>query len=106
MKMPLIILVLTGLLASPVFAEKPEWAGNEKPTAEQKEAYKAAMKSPIGDDEDIKEKTRKQKPEKTKDLEKQKKMKSEQVQKELSKGSDQGQESREQRKKWWRFWGE
>lgn len=30
--------------------------------------------------------------------------KSEQEQKELGKGSEQGQEAREQRKKWWRFW--
>jgi len=39
-----------------------------------------------------------------KGMEKQREMKAEQEQKELGKGSAQGQESREQRKKWWRFW--
>lgn len=39
-----------------------------------------------------------------KGMEKQREMKSEQEQKELGKGSEQGQESREKRKKWWRFW--
>jgi hypothetical protein len=37
-------------------------------------------------------------------MEKQREMKSEQEQKELGKGSETGQEAREQRKKWWRFW--
>jgi hypothetical protein len=32
-------------------------------------------------------------------------LKSEQVQKELGKGSEEGQEAREMRKKWWKFWG-
>jgi hypothetical protein len=32
-------------------------------------------------------------------------LKSEQVQKELGKGSEKGQEAREMRKKWWKFWG-
>ncbi len=37
--------------------------------------------------------------------EKQREMKMEQEQKELGKGSEQGQKSREKRKKWWKFWG-
>ncbi|MDL2124450.1 MAG: hypothetical protein LWX51_15555, partial [Deltaproteobacteria bacterium] len=32
-------------------------------------------------------------------------LKFEQVQKELGKGSEEGQEAREMRKKWWKFWG-
>jgi hypothetical protein len=39
-----------------------------------------------------------------KGMEKQREMKSIQEQKELGKGSETGQEAREQRKKWWRFW--
>lgn len=37
-------------------------------------------------------------------LEKQRERVMEQEQKELGKGSEQGQESRENRRKWWRFW--
>jgi hypothetical protein len=37
-------------------------------------------------------------------MEKQRERVMEQEQKELGKGSEQGQESREQRRKWWRFW--
>lgn len=36
----------------------------------------------------------------------QQEMKREQQQKELGKGSEQGQASRENRRKWWQFWGE
>lgn len=39
-----------------------------------------------------------------KGMEKQREMKSEQEMKELGKGSERGQEAREKRKKWWRFW--
>lgn len=42
--------------------------------------------------------------EEPKGLEQQRERKMEQEQKELGKGSEQGQEAREQRKKWWRFW--
>jgi hypothetical protein len=42
----------------------------------------------------------------SKGLEKQGMKKSEQVQKEIGKGSETGQDSRETRKKWWKFWGE
>ena len=41
-----------------------------------------------------------------KGLEKQREKKAEQVQKELNKGSETGQEARQNRKKWWKFWGE
>jgi hypothetical protein len=37
-------------------------------------------------------------------LEKQREKKMTQEQKELDKGSEQGRESRENRKKWWKFW--
>jgi hypothetical protein len=47
---------------------------------------------------------RKKKDKEIKGLEKQKEKKSAQVQKELGKGSAQGQEARQQRKKWWKFW--
>jgi hypothetical protein len=37
-------------------------------------------------------------------LEKQREKKAGQVQKELDKGSERGQEARQKRKKWWKFW--
>lgn len=37
-------------------------------------------------------------------MDKQRDMKPEQDQKELERGSEQGQDSRDHRKKWWRFW--
>ena len=51
MKITLLISVLSLLIAFPAFADKPEWAGKGKPTAEQKEAHKAAMQAK-GDDAD------------------------------------------------------
>lgn len=39
-------------------------------------------------------------------LKKQQANKAEPMQKEADKGSEQGQEARQERKKWWRFWGE
>jgi len=107
------------LVSSPALAEKPDWAGKGKPSVEQKKAHNSAMeaKESIRNDvEEEREKGEKVKTEKemklkkqgdeVKGLEKQKAKKSEQVQKELDKGSEQGQEARETRKKWWRFWGE
>jgi len=116
MKTNFIALVVMSLAVTPAFAEKPEWAGKGKPTAEQKEIHRAAMEAK-GDDmdkhglEEKKErKEKKEKKEKSSDVnkgvEKQREMKSEQIQKELGKGSDKGQESRENSKKWWRFWEE
>ena len=118
MKAKLIGLVVMSLLVMPALAEKPEWAGKGKPTAEQKEMHRAAMEAK-GDDMDMDEsrlkekkekKEKKQKKEKssdTKGLEKQREMKTEQEQKELGKGSEKGQKSREENsKKWWKFWEE
>lgn len=120
MKKKLAPLVMAAMIAAPGFslAEKPEWAGQGKPSQEQKEAHRTAMQakedSADYDDTDEKikkEKSRKEKSvkkdreEKLKGLEKQTQTKAEQQQKELDKGSEQGQQSREGRKKWWKFWG-
>ena len=106
---------LSIFILSPAFAKKPDWAGNGKPTVNQSEAIKTTIVSQIdgeiGKDTNgklkkeklKKDKLKKEKPE---GLEKQKQKKTNQVQKELGKGSEKGQESREQRKKWWKFWGE
>lgn len=113
MKVKLITLVVMSLAATPAFAEKPEWSGKGKPTAEQKEMHRAAMeaKGDGVDEHGLEEKKeKKEKKEKSSDankgMEKQREMKSEKIQKELGKGSDKGQESRENSKKWWRFWEE
>ena len=133
------------LFTTPALAEKPEWAGKGKPTAEQKDIHRATMetkgnledsdkskkksdkssksekseKSKSEKDSDKskkksdkssksekseKSKSEKDSEEKVKGLEKQKLKKTDQQMKELDKGSDQGQESRDNRKKWWRFW--
>ena len=108
------------LFTTPALAEKPEWAGKGKPTAEQKDIHRATMETK-GNLEDSdkskkksdkssksekseKSKSEKDSEEKVKGLEKQKLKKTDQQRKELDKGSDQGQESRDNRKKWWRFW--
>ena len=125
MKKKLVVGLVALFLAASALAEKPEWAGEGKPTAEQKEAHKAAMKATADyDDEDDyldkeknnKDKQKKEKKEKKlkdnqsedygelKGLDKQALKKSEQERKELGKGSETGQERREESKKWWKFW--
>lgn len=121
MNKKLIVLMLMSIFVAPVMAEKPEWAGKGKPSEEQKAAHKAAMeaKEDIDDhasvdgNDDIdeqKDKIKKQKKGKSKELkglEKQRATKPEQVQKELDKGSEKGKVAREENsKKWWKFWGE
>ncbi len=131
MKLSFVITMLLSLVAMGAYADKPEWAGKGKPTAEQKSAHKAAMNAKEDDDDDQheddddngkgKDKAKKEKMKKEKKakkdrgddddsdrqagLEKQKAKKAEQEQKELDKGSDRGKEARETRRKWWQFWG-
>ena len=58
---------LSIFISLPASADKPEWAGTGKPTAEQKQAHKAAMQRKIDDTkENIGDKTKKAKPEKSK----------------------------------------
>ena len=107
----LIVLILLSVFVAPVMADKPEWAGKGKPTDEQKAAHKSAMEAKGDSDDDdnrLKEKKeKKDKSSKLKGIEKQSAKKSEQELKELEKGSDKGKASREEnRKKWWKFWGE
>ena len=110
----LIVLILLTVFVAPVMADKPEWAGNGKPTDEQKAAHKSVMEAKgDSDDDDYRLNEKKQKKEKKdkssklKGIEKQGAKKSEQEQKEVEKGSDKGQASREEnRKKWWKLWGE
>ena len=111
MKKNLLALLLAGVFIAPAIADKPEWTGKGKPSDEQKAAHQAAMqaKEDIDDSDDrIKEKKEKEdKSRELKGIEKQNLKKSEQPQKELDKGSDKGQESRDENsKKWWKFWGE
>ena len=107
MNKKLIALLVMGFFVMPVMAEKPEWAGKGKPTMEQKEAHRAAMKAKDGmDGEEYRLKEKKEKSTMPAGLEKQRDKKSEQMQNEIGKGSDKGQESRESSKKWWKFWDE
>jgi len=110
MNKKLIALLVIGFFIMPVMAEKPEWAGKGKPTMEQKEAHRAAMNAKGGmDGEGPRQKEKKEKRERTaapQGFEKQRAKKSEQMQNEIGKGSDKGQESRENSKKWWKFFDE
>ena len=110
----LIVLILLTVFVAPVMADKPEWAGQGKPTDEQKVVHKSAMEAKGDSDDDDghlnekkQKKKKKEKSSKLKGIEKQSVKKSEQEQKELERGSDKGKASREEnRKKWWRVWGE
>ena len=110
----LIVLILLTVFVAPVMADKPEWAGQGKPTDEQKAVHKSAMEAKGDSDDDDgrlnekkQKKKKKEKSSKLKGIEKQSAKKSEQEQKELERGSDKGKASREEnRKKWWRVWGD
>lgn len=127
MKIIIFILAVCGLLfGNLAFAEKPAWAGKGKPSMEQRQEHKATMnakgddnqqrENPDWDLDDEKKKQnkalKKQQKKETKQLrekknteqmEKLREQKSVQEQKELGKGSEEGQKSRETRKKWWHF---
>ncbi|MDX2424769.1 MAG: hypothetical protein QNK15_00790 [Cycloclasticus sp.] len=114
MKTNLLMILLLAFITTPILAAKPDWTGQGKPDKEQTKQLKSTMKA----DKDMgkmkgqpeekmaKLKEKKDKPDKLKGLEKQTEMKSTQQQKELDKGSEKGMESREERKKWWNFFGE
>jgi len=121
MNIKLLVSLLAVVLAQPVLAEKPEWAGKGKPTAEQKEIHKSAMEAKEEQEDKINEEIKavkdkhkdkldeqenKGRPDKVSGIEKQQDKKLNQPQKELDKGSEKGKESRENSKKWWKFWGE
>ena len=111
MSKAILVFTLTILVSGIAVAEKPEWAGKGKPTAEQKAAHKAAMNAK-GDVDDMekdsmdgdKEKKAKKAEKTVKGLEKQAEKKSGQAQEELDKGSETGQEASSDKKKWWKFW--
>lgn len=109
------------LFSASSLAEKPDWAGNGKPSDEQKSLRKPHHDSDHEDKLDKLKKEKKEKKEKitghddeqasknerTKGMEKQRDMKAEQVRKEMDKGSETGKAKRaEHSKKWWQFWGE
>lgn len=129
MKLMVKVTVFVMILMPIAWAEKPEWAGKGKPSAEQKAAHKAAMKAKESQDdreasdeealEREKAKKEKMKKHKTKtdaekhvrrrseDSSEEEPDKSEKERKELGKGSDKGQQSREEHsRKWWQFWEE
>lgn len=76
MRNKLIVGLVALFLVAPALADKPEWAGDGKPTSEQKEVHKEAMTAKAGyDDEDSylnKEKNKKDKQKKEKKEKKEK----------------------------------
>lgn len=115
-KMLMLFFLAFSVVTAPVLAEKPEWAGGGKSSVEKNKAPKSAIESVADDVEIEKEKKEKIKTDKEKKLkkehdelrglEKQRATKTVEMQKELDKGSQQGQEARSKRRKWWKFWGE
>jgi len=126
-----VLLVLAGftLATANSFAAKPDWAGKDNESAQaadngQAEKYqreRQRIENQQGHEKGESERERsriekegeeakqgmqkeKKQQKQSMDSDKQKARKMNQEQKELGKGSEQGQESREQRKKWWRFW--
>ncbi|MBY4675223.1 hypothetical protein [Marinobacterium arenosum] len=87
-----LLLSMALLLPGTALAEKPANVGPAKHQVGQSADKAKKVKAAKADD--------------NKGLEKQRAKKAEQVQKELDKGSEQGQASRENRKKWWKFWGD
>lgn len=58
----LTIMILMVAFVAPAIADKPEWAGKGKPTAEQKAAHKSVMNAKEDlDDEDSVDKLKKEK---------------------------------------------
>lgn len=115
------------LLSSPLAAAKPDGAGNGKKMEksmkkEQQRADKLYRKEDkllqrgLAKEERVRERETSREEKKytgsesasgngePRGLEKQRLKKAEQEQKELGKGSEQGQLSRENRRKWWKFW--
>lgn len=110
-----IVLLTIGLLATQVYAAKPEHAENQKhekkhQAVESKEHKSLAQTEMREKDNAVKNNKAKNQSQdddvktRAEGLEKQKAKKSEQEMKELDKGSEQGQEARQKRKKWWKFW--
>jgi hypothetical protein len=94
------------LLAAPLYAakpDKPEKGDKEAKTLmkQERKADKQSLKEQTGPD---KESRKAESEEEITGFDKQREKKAEQEQKELDKGSEQGQASREGRKKWWKFW--
>ncbi|MEH6824360.1 MAG: hypothetical protein V7629_10670 [Motiliproteus sp.] len=112
MKTKFIVLIMIGILSAPVLAEKPTWTPRGKPTLEQRDVHKSTVQGKTGSEKKYYESEKKLKwakegrSDELKGADKQREKKADQVQNELGKGSDKGQESRETRKKWWKFWGE
>ncbi len=80
------------------------WEKREKNKGKYPERRKKDSDYKNSDDLDVKKEKKLKKDKVNTGLEKQREKKSEKVQKELGKGSEQGQESRKKRKKWWKFW--
>jgi len=118
------LLLVISFVAAPALAKKPESAGDvavenrqtwsEKIKADEMEKteknWNKREHASEAREMDERYKDEKQKYQKkdndVRGLEKQEAKKSEQVQKELDKGSETGQEARQNRRKWWKFWGE
>ncbi|GAB3110895.1 hypothetical protein G8770_20465 [Aestuariicella hydrocarbonica] len=130
MKKSLLPLMLVCTFSTAALAEKPEWAGKDKASESPQAEHMQAMehKEAHGKNEKPNKSEKSEKPEKSekakktekskkpedndaakhmKGSDKQAQAKAEQSRNELGKGSEQGQQAREEHsKKWWKFWGE
>ena len=112
MKTRILSLLLTLFICAPVYAEKPEWAGQGKPTAEQQEAHKAAMqaKKETGEEKgkagEPMQKGKADQADKSKAMEKKQSRHMEQEQKKTGEATQAGTQTQEKKRKWWKFWGD
>ena len=112
MKTRILVILLGAFIAAPASAEKPEWAGQGRPTAEQKEAHKEAMqaKQDAGDAQGKAEQEMKKgkadAEDKARSMEKKQSRHMEQEQKQTGQATQAGKQTQEKKRKWWKFWGD
>jgi len=114
MKAQVLAILLIGFVTSHALAAKQNSAGQGKSKQQQRIYQEAERINKSNKDmhrnqekrQDAMHKEQKGRSDEIKGREKQRIKKMEQEQKELGKGSEQGVESREKRRKWWNFFGE
>jgi Ni/Co efflux regulator RcnB len=114
MKAQVLAILLIGFVTLPALAAKPDFVGQGKSKQHQRIYQEAEKVNKSNKDMHRKQEKRQEamhnkqkgRSDEIKGHEKQRIKKMEQEQKELGKGSEQGVESREKRRKWWNFFGE
>ena len=112
MKTKITPLLLAIFICTPAVAEKPQWAGQGKPTSEQKAAHQEAMqaKEEMGKQQGKSTEQMKQgkadQADRSKTMEKSQNRHMEQEQKQTGQATQAGKQTQEKKRKWWKFWGD